>query len=218
MTQDRTFYVSPGREVTVPFMEKNDFHDMMHIGCHPGFKVLRMKYAGMCHQMFSMYIYLPDDRDDGLRGLVDRLSSDPAAFLHGKAVEPQQRVRVIEFRLPRFQTSLKVEASRLLRGLGLDLTTATLDGLVQMLDLDHEDMPPPMSVPSIIHQCHVHVNEEGTVAAAGTGLEILGFGMGDPEPVLVVDFVADHPFLFFIKEEHSGVVVFAGQVIDPSQE
>ncbi|GJN18836.1 hypothetical protein PR202_gb06039 [Eleusine coracana subsp. coracana] len=74
------------------------------------------------------------------------------------------------------------------------------------------------SVPSIIHQCLVHVNEEGTVAAAGTGLQILGFAMDDPEPIPVVDFIADHPFLFFIKEERSGVVVFAGQVVDPSSQ
>ena len=44
------------------------------------------------------------------------------------------------------------------------------------------------------------MNEKGTVAAAAAALEILGFGMGSPEPV--VDFVADHPFLFFIKEDH----------------
>jgi serpin B len=80
--------------------------------------------------------------------------------------------------------------------------------------VDGEDTLPPMAVPSIVQQCSVHVNEKGTVAAAATELEIVGFGMGSPEPV--VDFVADHPFLFFIKEDRSRVVVFAGQVVDPS--
>ncbi|CAL4971827.1 unnamed protein product [Urochloa decumbens] len=72
-----------------------------------------------------------------------------------------------------------------------------------------------MAVPSIVQQCSVQVNEIGTVAAAATALEVLGFGMDDsPQPA--VDFVADHPFLFFIKEDRSRVLVFAGQLVHPS--
>nr|TKW09229.1 hypothetical protein SEVIR_6G080200v2 [Setaria viridis] len=106
-----------------------------------------------------------------------------------------------------------------LSNLGLDLTQFRPAGhsfseMVALAEADDEDMLPPMAVPSIIQQCSVRVNERGTVAAAATELEILGFAMGKPEPV--VDFVADHPFLFFIKEDHSRVVLFAGQVLDPS--
>lgn len=218
MTRDGTFYVSPGHEVTVPFMERNYLHEWMQIGCHPGFKVLRMAYINHKREhCFSMYIYLPDDRD-GLPDLVRELSSNPVALLHGKVV-PDRKVLVGELQIPKFDVSLQADVSRLLADLGLDLTQFRPAGhsfseMVALAEADDEDMLPPMAVPSIIQQCSVRVNERGTVAAAATELEILGFAMGKPEPV--VDFVADHPFLFFIKEDHSRVVLFAGQVLDPS--
>ncbi|KAF8672690.1 hypothetical protein HU200_049386 [Digitaria exilis] len=226
MTRDGSFHISPGREVTVPFMEGNDLHARMQIGCHPGFKVLRMPYAaGMCQydQKFSMYIYLPDDRD-GLPGMVRELSSNPVAFLHGDDVVPARRVLVGELRLPTFQVSHNAEFSRLLADLGLDLTLfrPAGDSFSEMVaplaeaEDDDDAMLPPMGVPSIVHQCSVQINESGTVAVAATALEIIGFSAMDAAPEPVVDFVADHPFLFFIKEDRSRLLVFAGQVVDPS--
>ncbi|CAN6236902.1 unnamed protein product [Urochloa humidicola] len=214
MTRDGAFHVvwPDRREVTVPFMVGTDhLHAWMHVGCHPGFKILRMAYAaGMCAGCsFSMYIYLPDDRD-GLPGLVRQLSSDPAALLHGDVV-PDRRVLVGDLRIPKFDVSLKADVSSLLADLGLDLAGHSLSEMVEPAG----DEMPPMAAPSILQQCSVKVNEIGTVAAAATALEVVGFGIDDsPEPA--VDFVADHPFLFFIKEDRSRVLVFAGQVVDPS--
>ena len=65
----------------------------------------------------------------------------------------------------------------------------------------------------VYHESFVEVDEEGTEAASATTIA-MRFGCALLEAP--VDFVADHPFAFLIKEELSSVVVFAGQVIDPS--
>jgi serpin B len=214
LTEDGDFYVSPGRAVRAPFMAGGALHGHMCIGVHPGFKVLRMPYLGR----FSMCIYLPDD-SDGLPGMLLALADDPSPLLD----VPERPVPVGELRIPKFEASMRVEASGILRDLGLDLpfSPATADeSFSEMLELDVADGSSmmPVVVSSVVHQCSVHVNEKGTVAAAATELEMLGFGLpSDP----VVDFVADHPFLFIIRHEEqqqkhsSGIVIFAGQVVNP---
>ncbi|CAM0883816.1 unnamed protein product [Alopecurus aequalis] len=215
LTEDGDFYVSPEHAVRAPFMAGSALHTHMCIAVHPGFKVLRMPYAGR----FSMCIYLPDDRD-GLPRLLRALADDPAPLLD----VPERRVPVGDLRIPKFEASLRVEASEMLRDLGLDLLfrPATAgESFSEMLELDEADGSCmfPVAVSSVLHQCSVHVNEKGTVAAAATELEMLGFCLSS-DPEMVVDFVADHPFLFIIRQEeqqqyNSGVVVFAGQVVNP---
>ena len=53
------------------------------------------------------------------------------------------------------------------------------------------------------------VDEEGTEAAAATGVSI---GPSSAPPTIV----ADRPFLFFIRDRPTGLVLFAGRVADPS--
>ncbi|CAM0145839.1 unnamed protein product [Urochloa decumbens] len=209
LTKDGDFHVSTDHAVRVPFMTGSHQHTFMDIGCHPGFNVLRMPYCNGGGGMFAMYIYLPDERD-GLPGLVRQISSNPSALLH-KSILPKRPVTVGELKIPKFEVSLKVEASRLLRDLGLDLPfrPASDSFSAMLLGSPHQEM----AVSSVLHQCFVNVNEKGTVAAAGTVGSILGCAMPDDH---VVDFVADHPFLFFIMEEASGLVVFAGQVVNPT--
>ncbi|RLM74467.1 hypothetical protein C2845_PM15G25350 [Panicum miliaceum] len=201
LTEDGMFHVSPDAAVRVPFMTGSHQHTFMDIGCHPGFNVLRMPYCtgGGGGRMFAS----PTSATACLR------SSNPAALLH-KTIVPKRPATVGELKIPKFELSFKVEASRLLRHLGFDLPFhPAADSFSPML----LGSPRKVAVSSVLHQCFVNVNEKGTVAAAGTVGAIMGCAMPDDH---IVDFVADHPFLFFIMEEDSGLVVFAGQVVNPS--
>ena len=63
----------------------------------------------------------------------------------------------------------------------------------------------------------IEVNEEGTEAAAVTACLMLASCGPRRQPPPPVDFVADHPFAFFVVEEVSGAILFAGQVLDPTK-
>ncbi|KAM3351615.1 hypothetical protein ACQJBY_023518 [Aegilops geniculata] len=207
ITLDDTFHLPAGGSVRAPFMSSSD--RQQHVACRSGYKVLKLPYArGRERRHFSMYIYLPDDRD-GLQGLLHRLGSAPALLESSTTLTAQVPVGV--FKVPRFTVSCKTNATELLQDLGLRLPFAPLAAdFSEMLD-----SAAPLVVSAVFHHSFVEVNEEGTEAAAATAV-VASFGAAAARtPVQVVDFVADHPFMFLIKEELSGVVVFAGQVVNP---
>ncbi len=57
-------------------------------------------------------------------------------------------------------------------------------------------------------------DEKGTEAAAATAVPMMRIGSAMPSRL--VPFVADHPFLFVIRDDASGLVLFMGRVSDPS--
>ncbi|CAO1944834.1 unnamed protein product [Urochloa humidicola] len=228
LTQDGAFYLPTGGHVLVPFMSSTRRQRIASCG---GYKVLRLPYArggAGAHRAFSMYVYLPDarggagahrafsmyvylpDARDGLLALLQRLGSDPAAPRLESAATLTAEVPVGAFRVPKFAVSCKTQAAATLRELGLalpfDPVRADFSDMV-------ESTPEPLVVSEVYHECFVEVDEEGTVAAAATAA-VMSFGCACPPPP--EDFVADHPFMFLIQEDVTGVVVSAGQVTDPS--
>ncbi|HUK83873.1 MAG TPA: serpin family protein, partial [Verrucomicrobiae bacterium] len=64
---------------------------------------------------------------------------------------------------------------------------------------------------AVLHKAFVDVNEEGTEAAAATA-EFVEVGAELVPPT----FIADHPFLFLIRDMHTGSILFLGRVINPT--
>ncbi|KEH22516.1 serpin-like protein [Medicago truncatula] len=204
-TKDYDFDLLNGKSVKVPFMtSKND----QFISSLDGFKVLGLPYKqGKDERAFSIYFFLPDKKD-GLSNLIDKVASD-SEFLERNL--PRRKVEVGKFRIPRFNISFEIEASELLKKLGLALPF-TLGGLTKMVD---SPISQELYVSGIFQKSFIEVNEEGTKAAAVTVSFISSRSRYSPPPPPPIDFVADHPFLFLIREEFSGTILFVGKVVNP---
>lgn len=202
-TKDHDFHLINGSSVKVPFMTSKK---KQTVSAYDGFKVLGLPYKqGNDKRRFSMYFFLPDAKD-GLPALVEKVSSE-SGFLERHL--PHQRVEVGEFRIPRFKISFGLEASEVLKRLGLVLPFSGEGGLTEMLD---SPQGRNLYVSNIFHKSFIEVNEEGTEAAAATSAVIALRSLRIPQNI---DFVADHPFLFLIRENATGVVLFIGHVLNP---
>ena len=71
---------------------------------------------------------------------------------------------------------------------------------------------PDLYITEVVHQAFVEVNEEGTEAAAATGII-----MGVKAVLIKKVFRADHPFIFFILEKRTGTILFFGRVMEPTR-
>ncbi len=63
-----------------------------------------------------------------------------------------------------------------------------------------------------LHQAFISVDEKGTEAAAATGF----FGSATSGPTKVIDLTVDRPFIFLIRDDDTGAILFLGRVLDPN--
>ena len=200
-TKDGEFHHLDGGSVQAPFMSSREDQ---YIASYDNFKVLKLPYQrGEDKRQFSMYILLPDAKD-GIWSLAEKLSPEPE-FLDRHI--PTRKIPVGQIKVSKFKMSFGFEASELLKGLGLQLPFSPEADLSEFVD-----SPVPLSVSSILHKSYVEVNEEGTEAAAASAIVTRGTSLRRIHPDY---FIADHPFLFLIREDTTGVVLFVGHVVNP---
>jgi serpin B len=66
-------------------------------------------------------------------------------------------------------------------------------------------------IKDVFHKAVIEINEEGTEAAAATAVVM------EKAAIRYIEFRADHPFIFIIKDNRSGSILFMGKVINPLQ-
>ncbi|HVP37553.1 MAG TPA: serpin family protein [Candidatus Saccharimonadales bacterium] len=186
------FHVAPGVERNVPTMSAElDCSE----GRGTGVGLLELPYRG---KDLSMVILLPDSLD-GLAGLEDRL--DAASLDAWIAGLHATRMRVM---LPKFTVTTYVSLVSMLQALGMQAAFVPGDADFSLMDGGRD-----LFISAAVHKAWVQVNEEGTEAAAATGVSV---GVTSVPP----GFVVNHPFLFLIRDNVTGSLLFLGRVTDPS--
>ena len=104
--------------------------------------------------------------------------------------------------LPRFRATSRHPLVEPLRAMGLTLPFS------EKADFSRMTATPGVRLSDIIHQAMLEVNEEGTVASAATAVVIPRSLIGPPV------FRADHPFLFLIRDTHTGAIALIAEYGD----
>ena len=192
-TQDASFRINEKEQVVVPMMHQVGRFAFV---AADNLDLLELPYKG---DRRSMVLLLPK-KIGGLPGLEDSLSMANLDRWLGQLSEQPVRVS-----LPRFKLGSRFDLTRTLAAMGMPDAfsggNADFSGITGRRDL---------LIDKVIHQAKVEVNEAGTEAAAGTAVVLK---KGPP----IATFLADHPFLFLIRDRHSGSILFIGRVANPTE-
>jgi serpin B len=109
--------------------------------------------------------------------------------------------------LPRFVLTAGFQLEHVLSELGMPLAFDA-----GKADFSGMDGKQDLFIGAVVHKAYVDVNEEGTEAAAATGITMVPMA----RRIDSAEFRADHPFVFFIRDNHSGCILFMGRLNDPS--
>jgi serpin B len=109
--------------------------------------------------------------------------------------------------IPKFKIEAEYELKEQLSQLGMSQV------FTREADLSGIDGKRDLEVSKVIHKAVVEVNEEGSEAAAATAIIVIAYNMApDPRKPTFYEFKADHPFVFFIRDNRNGMILFVGQI------
>ena len=198
-THNLGFQLRKGDWVEVPTMKQTAEFGYLR---GEGFQALEMPYKG---GDLSMVALLPEAAD-GLAEFEKKLTAENVAGWLPKLAGGRQQVEVL---FPQLKITCEYnEMERTLAAMGI------ADAFVYgRADFSGMDGTRELYISKVVHKAFVEVNEKGTEAAAATAV-IMVFGAAPGRPRHPV-FRADHPFVFLIRDNRSGSILFVGRVTDP---
>ena len=194
-TQNGSFTLLDNSSATVQFM--NATLPSMPATQGTNFVAASLPYAD---NNLSLLMVLPD------AGKFSQVESslDASTLATLAAGLTSQKVRLA---LPRFKLNTGTSMGKLLQTLGM--TSAFSPGAA---DFSGMDGTRSLYISEVIHKAFIDVAEKGTEAAAATG--VVMSGSAAPSGLLVN---ANRPFLYFLRDQPTGAILFMGRVLDPSK-
>ncbi|XP_053411197.1 plasminogen activator inhibitor 1 [Nycticebus coucang] len=196
-THHRLFHKSDGSTVSVPMMtqtNKFNYTEFTTPGGHY-YDILELPYHG---DTLSMFIAAPYEKKVPLSALTNILDAQLISQWKGNMTRvPRLLV------LPKFSLESEVDLRRPLENLGM--TNMFRPGQADFTSLSEQE---PLHVSQALQKVKIEVNESGTVASSSTAISVSA--RMAPEEIIM-----DRPFLFVVRHNPTGAVLFMGQVMEP---
>ncbi len=190
-TEDDTFFLLDGTEVTVPMMARRA--TTLHAETER-YQAIDLPYEG---ERMHMMVLMPAE------GEFEEIEAElDASFARGliDSIEAKD----VKLYMPKFSYDARLALKDTLIGLGMvdafDADLADLSGM------DGTDL---LYISRVAHKAFVAVDEEGTEAAAATGVIV-------EEESMPVTVRVERPFIFFIYDAELDVILFVGRVLNPA--
>jgi serpin B len=194
-TRVEPFQLAGGGTADAHFMHQNA--NFLY-GETPAAQILEMKYQGT---PLAFDILLPK-ANDGVAALEHSIT--PEALATGFAALTSRKV---DAAVPKFRAESAFSLQDMLSRMGM------ADAFGKTADFSGIDGRRDLLVSGVVHKAFVDVSEQGTEAAAATGIVARPMLARPVQQQFV--FRADHPFAFFIRDTASGVILFEGRLLQP---
>lgn len=192
-TKKGEFHLAGSGKTNASFMNREDDYRYAEM---EDLQILELPYGD---GSFSMVVLLPTEKD-GLAGLEANLTIENLQHWIGRLKRGKVAVS-----LPKFKTTFQTGMSKPLKAMGMtsafDPQLADFSGMIGRKDL---------FISAVVHKAFIDVNEEGTEAAAATGVVAQTVASRTPSV-----FLADHPFVFMILDARNGSIIFMGRITNP---
>lgn len=194
-TEEAPFITLDGSETTVDMMNLSG--ERLSYARGENVQAVSLPYLS---SDFAMTILVPDS--GSFSAIEDELSPDSLSDV----LESMQMVPV-NLQMPKFDFESTVNAKDPLAALGMaeafDADLADFSGITEAEELFITD---------VLHKATITVDEEGTEAAAATAVIV---GIESAMPDEPISLVIDRPFLFMIRHQPTGTILFMGRVTQP---
>lgn len=194
-TAEAPFWTAPNRSVPVPLMRQSG--KRFNYGENDSFQTLELPYQG---RDISMLLILPRQRD-GLGPIEESLDAGQFNTCFDGMTRREVNVFLPRFKIESTFPSMKNTLSELGLTDAFDAQRADFSGISDQ----------PLFLSDVVHKAFVEVNEQGTEAAAATGIIMRTTSLAPPPAT----FRADRPFIFVIRENESENILFIGRVVHP---
>lgn len=162
--------------------------------------ILELPYKG---NRLAMNLILPDS------GTFNNFEQNISAEIINELVNGLDSVELVSVRIPRFEfTTQSISLVEAFINLGMSVPfsrSADFSGISNTR----------LYISDILHKAFIKVDEKGTEAAAATGV-VFDVTSEPSQPRL--QFVANSPFIFLIRDTMTDAILFMGRVLDPSVE